>query len=117
MGAVVVATLIGAQRTRTAMDRLVEAANYPAAQVRAYQPGPELDRIASLPEVAQRWDGVLPIGRVLDTADWFYPFAGYERPPGHLEPLLVAGRLPDPDRAEEVLVTEGTARAGGLRGG
>ncbi len=113
VGAVVVATLIGAQRTRTAMDRLVEAANYPTAQVRAYQPGPELDRIASLPEVAQRWDGVLPIGRVLDTADWFYPFAGYERPPGHLEPLLVAGRLPDPDRAEEVLVTEGTARQEG----
>jgi hypothetical protein len=113
VGAVVVATLIGAQRTRTAMDRLVDASNYPAAQVRAFQPGPELDRIASLPEVAQRWDGVLPIGRVVDTADWFYPFAGYERPAGHLEPLLVAGRLPDPDRADEVLVTEGTARQEG----
>ena len=113
VGAVVVGTLIGAQRTRTAMDRLVDAANYPAAQVRAFQPGPELETIASLPEVAQRWDGVLPIGRVLGTADWFYPFAGYERPPGHLEPILVDGRLPDPDRAEEVLVTEGTARVDG----
>ncbi|TKK78806.1 hypothetical protein FDA94_37115, partial [Herbidospora galbida] len=103
---VVTAALAGARRGESALDRL-RAATLPAhALISNQQPGLDWDRVRALPgveavapyaiaaiyvdDVPLNWQSVPPV----DAALW----RDLERP------VLLAGRLPDPARADEVVV-------------
>lgn len=121
---VVLTALAGARRAQDALPAFV-AFNRPYdAQVFA-EPSPDLqaviDEVSAFPEweVAQevgavvvsvqqgdRWVSVVPTAYVDG-----HPYIDQERP------IIVAGRLPDPSRPEEVAVNEDFAAALGLRSG
>jgi hypothetical protein len=111
-GGVAMALVVGARRTATAPERLVEAADSPNLQARVYEvaggTGDLAEQLGSAPQVARSQEIFLPVGRTAGTLDWFYPTVPLED--GLLSPdSLRAGRLPDPDAAEEVAVSVTTA--------
>lgn len=131
LGGMTLATLAGAFRTSTAYDRFLEEVNAPELLISppggpGADPRPFYAAVADLPGVrgVRRLAG-MPL--VAQAEKWS------ERPVGPLarigvhapvdagsggvaagRPRLVAGRLPDPSRAEEVLVSERLATASGL---
>jgi hypothetical protein len=118
---VVLASVVGAQGAPDALPTFV-AANAAYDTIVFVDPGPEvdvlLDQVEDLPagEVRQRIDAV--VVAVRDREQWVAvvptayvdgePYVDQERP------LVVEGRIPDPDRAEEAAVNEEFARALGL---
>ena len=75
--------------------------------------------IARLPEVRDAWMVETAIGQVEGDAVIFLGMFGAlsEPPPGLFTPLVVDGRIPDPDAADELMLTDDLADLSGLRVG
>jgi len=120
-GGAVIGAVAGARRTDTAVNRFV-AYNQPEELGVFVNDASALPRIASLPQVAA-WDEAsymflspTATGEGLGTLNAFGAIdgaflSGIRRPP------MVAGRLPRPDRPDEVFVDAGAARHGHLHVG
>lgn len=121
---IVLASVVGAQRTRDALPAFV-AANAAYDTIVFVDPGPEVDEVLAQVEDLPAWEVRQRIGAVVvairDGVHWVAtvptayvngePYVDQERP------LVVEGRLPDPDRTDEVAVNEDFARALGLHAG
>lgn len=121
---IVIASVVGAQRTRDALPAFV-AANAGYDTIVFVDPGPEVDQVLDQVEGLSPWEVRQRIGAVVvairDGGQWVAvvptafvdgePYVDQERP------LVVEGRLPDPNRAEEVAVNEDLARALGVHAG
>lgn len=121
---IVLTSVVGAQRTREALPAFV-AANAAYDTIVFVDPGPEVDEVLDQVEDLPAWEVRQRIGAVVvairDGEQWVAvvptayvdgePYVDQERP------LVVEGRLPDPDRAEEVAINEDFARALGLHAG
>jgi ABC-type lipoprotein release transport system permease subunit len=115
-GGIATAAVAGARRTSTVFDRWKEATAAPDAIVFATQVGifdADYTPVIDLPEVVDAATfSLAPMGVVIDGVEigGFVPGGGYEPEPDDRlfrtvsRPLLDEGRLPDPDRADEVLV-------------
>ncbi|MHB1139624.1 MAG: ABC transporter permease [Microthrixaceae bacterium] len=119
VGGLAVGAVAGERRTYSAADRLIEATAAPDAYVFVRAPDPELldrlsDSLGSDPEVRAVWPIGQFIGRTSDAKDWYYPMAGPTPPDDVLQPLLVRGREPAEDAAEEVVISAQTAESTGL---
>ncbi len=134
LGGMTLATLAGARRTSTAYDRFVEEANPPELLVSppgapGADPTPFYAAVADLPGVrgVRLLAGVPLVAQEGTTSERLVgPLAGIgllaaldanSDQEGIGRPRMVAGRLPDPARAEEVLVSERFATAAGLEVG
>jgi putative ABC transport system permease protein len=114
VGAVVLTALTGARRTATSLDRLVAAVGFRDAVFQGVDPS-DLDRLATLPFVervipVEQYVGTvkgtdLDVGLYIGTSAWGRDVD---------RPVLKAGRLPDQDRADEVLANSKMASALGL---
>ena len=121
---VVMASVVGAARTRDALPAFL-AANEGYDTVVFADPSPDVDEVLDEIEALPSWDVSQRIGAVVaavrDGAQWVAvvptatvtgrPYVDQERP------LVVEGRLPDPNRADEAAVNEDFAVALGLRAG
>ncbi len=117
-GAVLGAAAVGV-RTATAYPRLVEATGLDDARV--FVPADQPDLVAQVPElpgVATAWTTSAWVARVEGPVLRYVSVgAGTDRPEGLVEPVLVEGREPAPDAADELLLGEPFAEASGLRVG
>jgi ABC-type lipoprotein release transport system permease subunit len=112
LGGVSLATLVGARRNATAFSRLVRETHTFDVLVNpdmGAQSGLDAGAIARLPEVqvASRLDGffAVPDGLDPETEDIeFLATADAHALHDRYRPKLLAGRLPDPSRADEVLI-------------
>jgi putative ABC transport system permease protein len=118
VGGVVIAGVAGARRTYTAFDRLREAQHFPDLMVISSDASPKaLGSMAALPEVEAASTAVIPTGRVLGKWDWYYPMAFTTPDVDVLRPIVIDGRLPAPDRPDEVLLSQQTANFSGYKVG
>jgi cell division protein FtsX len=115
----VMTALSGARRGASAVDRLVDRTLPATIAVLPNQPGFDWDAVRALPEVAALTTFVLTGSYVVDELPEDSFAAGF--PPGDDEvfrtierPVLLDGRLPDPTRADEVVVTRRFVEANGL---
>ncbi|SDU89008.1 ABC transporter permease [Jiangella alkaliphila] len=106
----VMTALSGARRGTTAIDRLVERTLPATIAVLPNQAGFDWDAVRALPEVAGLTTFVLTGAYVVDELPQDSYAAGF--PPGDDEvfrtierPVVLDGRLPDPARADEVVVS------------
>jgi hypothetical protein len=108
VGAVVLGALIGARRTGTAFDRLVDSTSFWDAEVIAEDA--EVAKAVELDEVDTTWPLSVKVGAVQDSEEVILLglFAGPERPAHHYEPIVVEGRLPT--AVDELVVSELTAK-------
>ena len=119
-GAAVLAPLAGARRTQTAYDRFLAEANTHDVETNEGVPGLgydydlDLDAVAALPEVAEHQDHrVFIVGIRTETTTFptgseavvVRPDLG--APSGLNRTRIFSGRLPDPDRVDEVAVGYG----------
>jgi cell division protein FtsX len=106
-GGTIMAALAGARRQASAPERLYDRTLPAVAAILANTPGFDWDKIRALPEVA-----------VLSTFGPGYPIEGLGNQTADLaigpemlstieRPVRYTGRLPDPARADEALVTRG----------
>jgi ABC-type lipoprotein release transport system permease subunit len=133
LGGIVLATAAGARRTSSAYDRLLEVANPPELLV-SPSGGPGSDpsafyaALARLPEVHRMrlFAGVplvpeagTPSERLAEALTGIGVVAATDGTPGSEigRPKLLAGRLPDAARADEVLISQRFAAAGDLHVG
>jgi len=117
-GGIATAAAAGARRTSTVFDRWSEATDAPDAIVFATQVGifdADYTPVIELPEVVDAGTfSLAPMGIVIEGVEigGFVPGGGYEpEPDDHLfrtiaRPLVDEGRLPDPDRADEVFIND-----------
>lgn len=72
--------------------------------------------VQALPELSSSWPAYGAVAQCLDRDDVRYLSVtfGPARPPGLLEPIVRRGRLPHPDRVNEVLVNEAFAEVAGI---
>lgn len=134
LGGVTLATLAGARRTSTAYERFLEQANPPELLVsppgaQGADPSPFYAAMRDLPGVrgVRVFAGMpllaqagTPSERVIGPLSGIAVLAALDAggdATGIARPRMVAGRLPDPRRAEEVLVSERLATASGLEVG
>jgi ABC-type lipoprotein release transport system permease subunit len=114
-GGVAFAALAGARRTETVFDRWQDATLAPDAIVFATLVGvfpADYSKVRELPEVVAAGEFVLPYvdskeipgGTLAPADDQLYRTVA--------KPLVTDGRLPDPEREDEVLVNEAAVRAG-----
>lgn len=112
------ATVVG-DRTASAYSRLVEDTGLDDA--RAYLPAdlPEVTAgFAGLPGVEESWTAYAWIAQIEGpTLQYTAVVAGPERPDDLVDPVIVAGRAPRVEAADELLVGEPLAAAAGLRVG
>ncbi|MBB5788154.1 ABC transporter permease [Jiangella mangrovi] len=115
----VMTALSGARRGSTAVDRLVERTLPATLAVLPNQPGFDWDAVRALPEVESLTTFVLTGSYVVDELPEGSFAAGF--PPGDDEvfrtierPVVLDGRLPDPTRADEVVVSRRFERTWGL---
>ena len=126
----VMAAAIGARRTDTAYARLLEATRADDAEVELGGPGyePLIDRLRLLPQVADlgvESQTLLAPAMPGDPREYvwgesgFLSLASVDGRVGRTlnRPLIVAGRRPDPGRADEIGISELVARRWGLRPG
>jgi hypothetical protein len=125
----VMAAAIGARRTDTAYTRLLEATRADDAEVELGGPGyePLIDRMRRLPQVADlgvESQVLLAPAMPGDPREfvWGTGFLSLASVDGRVgqtinRPLIVAGRRPDPGRADEIGISELVARRWGLRPG
>ncbi len=130
LGGVVLATAAGARRTSSAYGRLLDVVNPPELLVSpagggpGFDPSPFYDALAEVPGIrGMRVFAGIPVvpqagtpsarlGEALSGGGVLAPIGDSSQDVGR--PRLVAGRLPDPARADEVMVSELLARTGGV---
>ena len=114
VGGAVLGALAGARRTSSAYDRLVEASQAPhIVMFVTDERAAVLDWVAQLDVVDHYERAAGMIGRRAPEQDWWAVDAPYEGV-ALGTPVLARGRLPNPDRADEVLITYRTAQNTGL---
>jgi hypothetical protein len=116
VGGGVLCALAGARRTDSAFDRLVARTDFWDIELTLFDPGDDVvERIRSEPGVAQSWVGTLAVGRDLRDPEGvaFFPVTSSTETP-LVDRIIVAGRAPDPDADDEVLVAERVASLIGL---
>jgi hypothetical protein len=132
-GALVLAAAAGARRSEAALPRFLAANQTVDASVVVLDSGPTgekaLRKVASLPEVGQAfrltgWDaGALILGGAdpAEPSGWHRQLGTVALDPGGSvafgRPIMVAGRLPDERRPEEVAIDEELAARRGLEVG
>jgi hypothetical protein len=132
-GALVLAAAAGARRSEAALPRLLAANQTVDASVIVLDSGPTgekaLRKVAALPEVGQAfrltgWDaGALILGGAdpAEPSGWHRQLGTVALDPGGSvafgRPIMVAGRLPDERRPEEVAIDEELAARRGLEVG
>ena len=127
LGGIVLATAVGARRTSSAYDRLLDAANPPELLVsptgeQGSDPAPFYRALASLPGV--RRIGLMagiplvpeagtPSERLADALEGIGVIASLDGPWGSDIglPKMLEGRMPDANRADEIFVSERFAAA------
>ena len=117
VGGGVLCALAGARRTDSAFDRLVERTDFWDIELTLFDPGEGvIDRIRAEPGVAESWAGTLAVGRDLRELEGvaFFPVTSSAEAP-LVDRIIVAGRAPDPDAVDEVLVAERVAALAGIR--
>jgi ABC-type lipoprotein release transport system permease subunit len=125
----VMAAAIGARRTDTAHARLLEAtlADDVEVEVGGFDDPGFLDRVGRLPQVAELGlESIVLLAPAMPgdprEYSWGTRVISMSSVDGRVgrtvnRPLVVAGRRPDPDRADEVGISESLARRWGLRPG
>jgi putative ABC transport system permease protein len=104
-------------RTADAYPRLTDAVDLDdvRVQVPADQPG-LVAAVPTLPDVRTAWMTYGWVARVEGAALRFISLgAGLDQPPDLIHPVLVAGRAPAPDAADEIMISEPLAEASDLR--
>ena len=111
VGGVVLGTVAVADRTLTAYARLAATTGLADAQVLLPAAHTTVfDQVPTLPGVTASWTPVAWIAQINTPAVRFVSLSGGpDHPPGLAEPVVVAGRVPDDDAADEILVSEPTA--------
>jgi putative ABC transport system permease protein len=111
VGGAVVGALAVARRTATAYDRLARASGLEDVRVRVLDPA-DVPSVRRLPEVQTAWTSQLAVGRLEGEEVTFAGvLSGPPRPEGLFDPVVVRGRAPAPDAADEVLLNEEFARS------
>jgi hypothetical protein len=114
----VLAAVAGARRGVSAVERLQEVTLPATAAVLPNQPGFDWDAVRALPEVEALATFVVTIYSIdgvsyMDAGTWFPP--GDDESMRTLErPIVLAGRLADPARADEAVVSPWFVRRYGL---
>jgi hypothetical protein len=119
VGGGVLCAVAGARRTDSAFDRLVARTDFWDIELTLFDPSDDVvDRIRAEPGVAASWVGTLAVGRDLRDPEGvaFFPVTSSTETP-MVDRIIVAGRAPDPDALDEVLVAERAASVVGLRVG
>lgn len=124
IGGLVLGGLAGAQRTRTAVDRMIaqnEASDVLVNPDNGDDSALDFDQVAALPMVAafSRVHGVALFGQGPFTADNLFSTPLVLATDGRVlvdfeRPVLAAGRVPDPDSTDEVYVDRTYADSAGL---
>ena len=111
VGGIVLGTVAVADRTVTAYERLAAATGLADAQVllpAAHET--VFDQVPNMPGVTASWTPVAWIAQINTPAVRFVSLSGGpDHPPGLADPVVVAGRAPRADAANEILVSEPTA--------
>lgn len=116
VGGVVLATAAGARRTRTAVDRLDEAGRSPHSFLDASGTDEEKwDEMRRLPSV----EYAVHVAFVYAfPGEGYFPFLAVVDPDGEVSGgVLVEGRRPRPGAADELVLSEATAKSIGVRAG
>src|SRR5262245_15182785 len=110
VGGVLLGTIAGARRTTTAYDRLLRASGGPHEVLFATADTPRIESfLDQSPTVARYGRAAGMIGRHAPQQDWYSLYAPLDAAPLY-HPLLEQGRLPRTDRADEVYITDRTAK-------
>jgi len=118
VGSVVAGASAVARRTATAYDRLVAATHLDDARVLVFSEDIDADRIARFPGVTESWQSQQVIGQLLGReVAYLSVSSGPPRPGTLFSPVVLEGRAPRDDRADEVLVPSVLAREIGLQVG
>jgi putative ABC transport system permease protein len=118
VGSVVAGASAVALRTATAYDRLVAATHLDDARVIVFSDDIDVDRIARFPGVTESWQSQQVIGQLLGReVAYLSVSSGPPRPDTLFSPVVLEGRAPRDDRADEVLVPSVLAREVGLHVG
>jgi hypothetical protein len=118
VGSVVAGASAVARRTATAYDRLVAATHLDDARVLVFSDDIDVDRISRFPGVTESWQSQQVIGQLLGReVAYLSVSSGPPRPDTIFSPVVLEGRAPRDDRADEVLVPSVLAREIGLRVG
>lgn len=115
-GGLVLGTAVAADRTASAHARLVDAVGLDDARVLVASDQPELAAaVARLPGVERAWTSRTWVAQIAGPALRFVSVgAGPDQPADLVRPVVVDGRAPDPDAADELLLSEALARNSGL---
>ncbi len=119
VGGVVLGTVAVADRTLTAHERLSAAVGVADAQVLLPAAHSTVfDRIPTMPGVTESWTPVAWVAQINIPAVRFVSLSGGpDHPPGLAEPVVIKGRAPDSQAADEILVSEPAAANLGLHVG
>ena len=118
VGAGVAGATAVARRTASAYDRLVAATHLDDARVLVFSDSVDTDRITRFPGVTESWQSQQVIGQLLGPQVAYVSVSsGPPRPDGLFTPVVLEGRAPRDDRAEEVLVPSALADEIGLEVG
>ena len=113
-GGVAFAALAGARRTETVYDRWRAATLAPDAIIFPTQVGvfpADFTEVRKLPEIVDAGEFVLPYVEIRRSSAGTLAPADDQLYRTVARPLLTEGRLPDPTRADEVLVNDDAAKA------
>ena len=114
------AALAGARRTASAYERVLEAVNAPdVISGHANPPAAAVETAATVDGAAATYTDVGFTGYVVGHDPNLVPYyiGAYDHANGVDRQLLVDGRYPSPEEAEEILITERAARRAGLEVG
>jgi hypothetical protein len=118
VGAVVTGSAGLARRTATAYDRLAAATHLDDARVLVFSDTVDVDEIARFPGVSRSWRSRQTIGVVRgEPVTYVSVSSGPPRPDDLLTPVIVHGRAPRDDAADEVLLPTVLAEAMDLQVG
>ena len=113
VGGITLTTVAGARRSSTAYERFRDETLAGDLDIAPSDPTPEsFDRIAALPQVVAMARPAFPF--IVPADSGLYPFLDFLAVAGQDErfgtvvdrPRMIAGRLPDPDRSEEMAISE-----------
>jgi predicted lysophospholipase L1 biosynthesis ABC-type transport system permease subunit len=113
VGGVLIGAFAGARRTASAYDRLLNASRSPHEVLFATADSAKIESFLDHSTLVARYAPAAGmIGRRAPQEDWYSLYAPLNADFGH--PMLERGRLPRPNRADEVYITSGTAKNAGL---
>ncbi len=105
VGSVVAGATGVARRTATAYDRLVAATHLDDARVIVFSEGVDVGEIADFPGVTRSWRSRQVIGQLVGApVTYISVSSGPPRPADLFTPVVIDGRAPRDDAADEVLV-------------